>query len=183
MKECSRCKQLKDNSEYCPEKRTSTGLYSACRACIRASGKKYPSYIGTARAEMMKSPTPKCVSIVMYSYISVRLHDRDKSYIGIKCFFSRKELEMFLTNHWDGYLKLYNAWRDNDYERRYVPSIDRMDSSAHYTLDNIRIIPFHENASRANLGHKQTPEHIEKRSKALIEFNSKRKLNQNAPHK
>lgn len=41
MKICTKCKQIKEDSEYSPDRRRSTGLYSWCRSCMRESNMDY----------------------------------------------------------------------------------------------------------------------------------------------
>jgi hypothetical protein len=44
--------------------------------------------------------------------------------------------------------KLFEEWESSNYERRLTPSVDRIDSSLGYELQNMEWIPFHENCRR-----------------------------------
>lgn len=45
------------------------------------------------------------------------------------------------------FFSIYNTWVESGYERKLSPSIDRIDSSIGYTMDNIRWITHSENSS------------------------------------
>lgn len=48
------------------------------------------------------------------------------------------------------FIKLFKSWEKSNYERRITPSIDRIDSSFGYYLENMQWVPFHVNCSRVN---------------------------------
>lgn len=48
------------------------------------------------------------------------------------------------------FLKLFENWEYTLYERRFTPSVDRIDSSKGYTLDNMEWVEFHENCRRGS---------------------------------
>ena len=41
MKRCSKCRQIKNHSEFIPEKKSSDGLSCYCKNCRKEYGKKY----------------------------------------------------------------------------------------------------------------------------------------------
>lgn len=44
-----------------------------------------------------------------------------------------------------GYRSLYDSWVDSDYDTKLQPSVDRLDNSRGYDLDNIRLVTWDEN--------------------------------------
>ena len=44
---------------------------------------------------------------------------------------------------------LFDEWEKTGYPRRFTPSVDRVDSSKGYILDNMEWVPFHENCRRS----------------------------------
>ena len=60
---------------------------------------------------------------------------------GIKLLITKNELKQFVTDNWS---KITAMW-----EKGQTPSIDRIDSDGHYSLDNIQFIPLRENCRRA----------------------------------
>lgn len=47
--------------------------------------------------------------------------------------------------------KLFTAWEDNDHDRKLTPSVDRVDSSLGYSLDNMEWVTHSENSRRGSL--------------------------------
>lgn len=47
----------------------------------------------------------------------------------------------------ENYNALFEGYKENNYELKFAPSIDRIDSTKGYTLENIRWISFSENSS------------------------------------
>ncbi len=133
-----------------------------------------PGYATQALMRLREKPTSTDLAIVLYSYMTHRASGKQKLYRSVQCLLTKDELQAFIESVWDDYIVQYNVWKANNYSRRFVPSIDRIDSAKHYSLDNIQIVPFYQNASRATLGRKQSEQHIKKRSEALIEYNKNR---------
>lgn len=82
-------------------------------------------------------------------YLFISMQQRIKhhpNYKNRKVGFTREEFEYWLDrNHLDLYLKM---WEATGYNRKYSPSIDRIDNNANYTLDNIQILPMCINARK-----------------------------------
>lgn len=73
-------------------------------------------------------------------------NERRDVYFGKK-FCSREEfLNMFKED--SEFNRLFIEWKDSGYDNRFVPSVDRIDNSGDYTLDNIRFITHSENCSK-----------------------------------
>jgi hypothetical protein len=53
---------------------------------------------------------------------------------------SKDEFYNFVDDNWDTIQAIYDSGE--------TPSIDRIDSSKHYSIDNVRFISVRENASR-----------------------------------
>ena len=131
------------------DKRTSDGRYSSCKRCHRQPG-GYRKYMGKYRKELRKNPTPYIAAVVAEAAISSRtssIHKRKyKSYTDVERKISKVELSRFFEENWDTFMEMFEDWRNSGFQRRLYPSIDRIDSSGHYELVNIRLLPFHENA-------------------------------------
>lgn len=47
--------------------------------------------------------------------------------------------------------KLFDEWESQSYPRRLCPSVDRIDSTRGYELDNMEWVEFHENCRRGTI--------------------------------
>lgn len=61
------------------------------------------------------------------------------TYYGLELL-SKEEFINFTKNN-DQFARLYKEWIQNGYKRTETPSVDRIDSTKGYTLDNIRWLP------------------------------------------
>ena len=147
MKKCSRCGKQKESKDFYKDKRTCDGLYSSCKKCclsLYPFQKKY-SY----REKLIVNPNFKTAAKYAFHCILVRLSGRE-IYKNVKLLFSLEELIEFYRKNWDIYWKIYKIWKKSNYQRRYFPSIDRVNSKGHYALDNIAIIPQAINSGKDN---------------------------------
>jgi len=114
-KRCSTCKQIKSTSEFFVNNNHRDGLCYYCKACKRKFLDNLPPWNKT------------------YLSISNRCSFYGSTYYkkGIKNLITREELK--------------SLWfRDKAYLME-KPSIDRIDSNKHYTLENCRYIEYAEN--------------------------------------
>lgn len=59
----------------------------------------------------------------------------------------RKDFYEWSLSH-DGFKILWEVWIKSDYERKFCPSVDRIDSSKGYSLENMEWITHSENSRR-----------------------------------
>jgi len=120
---CSVCKKHKLNF----------GL-NMCSACLRNYKRKTrPSfYLGTCFSEI----TRRCVTYdpKRPQYYGKKFCDRE---VFINSFVGDSE-----------FLRLYKIWQSNDYQRKFAPSIDRIDNSKDYVMSNLRFITHYENSTK-----------------------------------
>lgn len=160
MKTCSKCQESKPLDEYYKDNRQQDGKYSACKACHNTF--QFPRI--TKRVK--ESPTPELVARKFYMTISNRC-GYSNHYKDVQNLLTIDTLTHYVNQNWTSYLEQHKTWKVNGFRRKYAPSIDRVDSAGDYKIENIRIVPNHVNCGKANLGRKQTEEHIRKRSDAL----------------
>ena len=60
----------------------------------------------------------------------------------------RREEFYAWTKSSDIFWELFRDWEQSGYERRLTPSVDRIDTSRGYELDNMEWVPFYINCSR-----------------------------------
>ena len=153
--------------EICNKEKLHYGL-NKCSACLRNFKRKTrPSfYLGTCYSEI----TRRCKT-----FDPIR-----PNYFGkIRC--SREEfLNRFVND--EQFLYHYKKWQENEYNRGYAPSIDRIDNKKDYTLDNIMFISQGENSKK----DWQHPTRVYLHGKLFGEYDSQLRAalvtGQSAPH-
>lgn len=145
-------------------------MYSSCKPCHLRTLKIQRST--TISPKHIKNITPEIVASYVYQNIKRRtgITSKLKTYKDINCEVSQQDLIDFYTDNWDTYMELHKKWKESDFNRRLSPSIDRIDPKKHYSLDNIQIVPFYVNASRANKGRVQSEEHKKNLSLAHVGY-------------
>ncbi len=97
-----------------------------CSACLRRTKRETkPSfYLGTCYSEMSRR---------------VKTFDNKRpNYYGKNICIKEDFMIWFIDDF--NFLTQYQLWRENNYQRKYAPSIDRIDNTKGYSLDNLRFI-------------------------------------------
>lgn len=163
-KSCSKCKTEKPLSHFYKDKRTSDGLYSACKKChyYKKPPHKHPATIH--RNALKNNPTPYNVAFTSLCYIKQRICVGKDNYNKIKNYLTMTDLVTFYETRWDEYLSLHNQWRKYGFSLKFRPTIDRIDAAGDYVVPNIQLLTFSDNARKAQLDKKQTAEHLAKKN-------------------
>ena len=124
----------------CNKDKLNFGL-GMCSACLRHTKRETrPSfYLGTCYSEMSRR---------------VKTFDplRPK-YFGKKKCTKEEFMNRFLNDK--TFLKLYKGWQDSGFQRRFSPSIDRIDNNGDYLLDNLQFLVHTENTGKDSSNKKQ----------------------------
>ncbi len=72
---------------------------------------------------------------------------RAKKYGGMK--YTLDELRNYLINH-KNFNILFQQWSNNNYDKDYTPSIDRINDELTYSLDNIQLMTWKENNQKGS---------------------------------
>lgn len=124
---CTKCKKNKPDGEFRKNKNfvQRNGLSYHCKRC-----------------DLDGKQTPNGRLVIMYN--STRSASRGR---GVSTpDFTQKELSEWAYSN--GYSKIYNKWKENDYDKNKVPSVDRIDPTMPYSLTNIQIVSWAVNNSR-----------------------------------
>lgn len=149
MKQCTKCKQNKEASEYFKDSRTKNGLYSACKVC---HGETRLGSFARARID----PTPRTVAAAHYKAIINRL-TYGRAYKNRRCTFSIDGFEKWFTERWEQYMTMYEEWETNDFTRKFAPTIDRIDTLKDYSISNIQLLSQTDNCRKKKSPYKHYP--------------------------
>lgn len=159
MKNCTKCKKVREDKDFYADKRTKNGLYSACKYCHASARTTSKDRVTLVRY----FPTISAVTDYYFGSLLSRIKT-SPLYSNIRCLMSKDDFKKFVEKNWDNYMAIHDLWRKSDYTRKFSPCLDRINPKGHYELNNIRFITISENTRRGLLGKKFTmsPEHKEK---------------------
>lgn len=119
--------------QRCNKTKLHFGLHM-CSACLRRTKRETkPSfYLGTCFSEMSRR---------VKTYDPLR-----PNYYGKEICTKEQFISRFINDN--SFLKLYKNWQENDFKRKYAPSIDRIDNSKDYLIENLQFISHYENTTK-----------------------------------
>ena len=129
---CKNCKKEKKLNDYFNQKTGKFGKTSTCKKCNSIRTKLYIKTIGG-------------VITKLYSHIKRRHKKYDSNNIS----FSKVEFKEWIINN-KSFNNLYNNWVKSNYNLWLVPSIDRENDYAGYTLDNMTLMTWQQNFDKKN---------------------------------
>ena len=128
MKQCSKCKTIKENSEFYKDERHTDGLFSECKKC---------------KNNTMKENKKTKVGLLRKMYNSQTCNSRGNG----KPLYSMQEFIEFGLNDYN-FNCIYLKWVESNYLPNKIPSTDRVDTLGAYELSNIRFLSFEDNYNR-----------------------------------
>ena len=151
MKQCRICLVDKELDSFPKNKGTLDGLLNICKLCKNIEDRDYHR-------------SKKGLVAGIYSaqkQSSVRRKHNPPTY-------SKNELKEWLYSQ-ELFHTLYDNWKRLDYQKDYVPSVDRLDDYVGYTMSNIQLMTWKENNEKGwadfNSGKNR------KRTKVVYQFN------------
>lgn len=130
LKRCIECEQHKDISLYCLHKVNKDGLSSYCRPCHI---KKLSDYRKTTTGLASKI------------YSSQKQSSKRRGHATPN--YSMYELLSWMESQ-QNFNELFSNWKESDYSKNLVPSVDRINDYKPYTFDNIQLTTWEKNKFR-----------------------------------
>lgn len=130
MKHCNKCHLLLSLDEFHKNNRCVDGRATLCKDCVRRSQEAYYQ-------------TPNGFLIKMYTGLSSKSKDRNHPPPNFD------KLEFMLWAKEEGFDSLFQVWLSLGQPREITPSVDRLNSTFPYTINNIRLVTWRENNEAA----------------------------------
>jgi len=125
-KKCYTCSRTKSTIEFHTNKAKKDGLNHDCKECTLHKQRSY-------------SALPYRMYSNQIEHSKTRGHPRPE--------YTRQEFKLWVTTQ-GKYNKLYEQYKASDYDKRLVPSVDRLDPMQGYNFSNIELVTFIENMKR-----------------------------------
>lgn len=150
-KQCFICKHVKNLKQFYTHKQMPDGHINKCIECTK-------NYINQRRINNREENIQhkkneyrtnyKVLWNVRYHGMKTRVNgtsiSKRRSSFG-KELCSKEEFFNWCYKNFETFNKLFKNWQLNNFERKLSPSIDRLENSKGYTLDNIRWITTYQN--------------------------------------
>ena len=147
---CKDCGKSKPLDEFSRNKRMTNGHLSSCKKCCC----KYADIASKTKD-----------GLITKMYASQRRHSKKRGHNPPT--YTNNELKEWLFAQKE-FHELYDKWKRLDYQKKYIPSVDRLDDYSGYSLSNIQITTWNENMKK---GHRDSRNGINnKRNKAVIKM-------------
>ena len=137
MKECFKCKETKDLSEFYKHKQMLDGHLNKCKECTKLDSKNNEK--NNSKSELSYCKTEKGVIRVIYKtqvFNSKRRGHELPEY-------TKEQLSIWLYNN--GFKELYDIWKNSNFNKKLKPSCDRQNDFKNYSLDNIKLTTWDNN--------------------------------------
>ena len=153
-KECSCCGQFKANSEF-------NRIGRVCRTCCNArqrANRKQSGNVATRRYEKTTR------GFLMRTYRNMESRVKGIQWRKAHLYAGKSLLDRETFYQWSihdvAFTALFMRWGLAGYVRKLTPSIDRIDSSKGYELDNMRWVTHSENSRAGNRSRIAQGRHI-----------------------
>lgn len=148
-KKCIKCFKVKNVDDFKKSKVCKDGYSNICRICSNESQRKYRDLndnITTKKYEKTKNGFIMRLYRNMLSRISGVQKEKYHLYKG-KNLLDKDVFYSWSLNNKD-FNSLFIQYEHSNYNRKLAPSVDRIDSSKGYDIDNMEFITMSENSRR-----------------------------------
>ena len=137
MKECFKCKETKDLSEFYKHKQMLDGHLNKCKECTKLDSKNNEK--NNSKCKSSYDHTEKGVIRVIYK--AQVYHSKRRKHPAPE--YTKEQLSIWLYNN--GFKELYDIWKNSNFNKKLKPSCDRQNDFKNYSLDNIKLTTWDNN--------------------------------------
>lgn len=153
-KKCFICGRVKPIDDFYKHKGMDDGHLNKCKECTR-------KYMADRQKQGLTKATdwkrhhlnPDRYRKHIYYGIKYRCTHTKRSDGSVNSYYGREFISLAEWDLWckqteKTFLSLWKVWKDSNFDRRYTPSIDRIDDSKGYVLGNIQWLTLHNNIEK-----------------------------------
>lgn len=157
MKECFKCRQTKQLSDFYKHPATKDGHLNKCKECAKCDTRAgYSKNKERYRHRDNMRYKLDVNRILLYKYYGIRARSEEGYYHTNKYtvtgmpYLSKKEFMEWANDNMIKFMELYRVWAKSGFLKRLSPSVDRIDNKLGYTRDNLQWLTHGENSSKGN---------------------------------
>lgn len=151
IKKCFKCNEVKNKSEFYKHPGTLDGHLNKCKSCTKKDVKENYKVTIDKRKEY---------ELYRHRYSINRLLLSKYSAIKVRCT-TKKQGRSFLDRkdwlHWcyqednfKSFMTIYNQWVQSNFQKKFNPSIDRIDNKKGYEIGNMQWLTQSDNSKKYN---------------------------------
>lgn len=130
MKTCTNCREIKSVSNFSKDVNREDNLDPWCKKCKSDYKVKYYR-------------TKEGLATQIFVHQRAKSKKREHPLPS----YSKVELKNWLFNH-KMFSELFSEWRDNNFDKNFTPSVDRLNDYLPYSINNIQLVRWKDNADR-----------------------------------
>lgn len=130
MKECSVCHRILETSEFHFSKANKDNLQTKCKKCNSEAGKLYKRTFNGLMSEIYSGQK---TSSVLRGFGEITI--------------LKKDVIEFCENN-EEFMKMFKEWEKSNYYLDLRPTLDRIDNSIGYTIENIQPMTYRDNVNK-----------------------------------
>jgi hypothetical protein len=142
LQRCSNCETFLPLSAYHKDITKKSNLRKDCKECRSKVNQIYYKTVHGHLTSIYNAMKTRC-------NLS-NTHTHFVWYHGVKLLVTKEDFISWSKSAQSGYMKLYHAWKKFGYIRTLSPSIDRIDSDLHYSLDNMQWLSLSTHSTKTN---------------------------------